>query len=85
MHFVPSPEVMHFFSEEVAKLSAFQDELRKSASIADKTVGEVTKGVSGKLLKHLPGMALGAGALYGGHRLYKDIQVGEAMRQQGGF
>jgi len=62
-------------------MSAFSDELTKIAT------GESAMQLAGKIVKKIPGKhvasaAGGAGLLYAGHRLVKDVQAGEQMRKQ---
>lgn len=84
LHFYPDTTVLGFFADEVAKLAAFDTELRKSANLAEKTVGELGEAAGKRLVKHLPAAAVGAGTLYLGNRALQNQRMGEAMRQQGG-
>ena len=64
-------------------ITAFSDELSKLANVQTETAGQLM----GKLVKkvplgHVASAGVGAGLLYGGHRLYKDIKAGEQLRKQ---
>ena len=86
--FSPSPDVLHSFAQEVVKVSAFNDEVRKLAGlaeVAEMPVRDAARHVGGAVAKHIPAAAAGAGLLYAGKRLKDDVQAGEALRRQGGY
>lgn len=73
------------FSTSIKEASTVGEAAKTTAEVAAKTTAEVAK--KSELLKGVrirDGLAFGAGAgtLYGGNRLLKDVQTGEQVRKQ---